>query len=323
MLLGAAMWAWALWRPLPPPETEPVASPPRLDARTPRDATLDERERVLASLNRSGNVFAPDRQPWEEEASTVADAQSKAEENGGAESGPGSDSDAMEDAVASAPAPEPGEAIDIAQIEIEEDPPPNLRKELENLLLRGVYATDRGAAALIGHRRSSNKLDSPAYRVGDLVGEGEAAWRVLAIDPVDGRVIVQREGVNLQLRLYPPVAGAPRAARRGRSAVQQPVFVQRSSPEVVRRRLAEEGLSEEAIDELLARAAAAPGETPSGETAPPAGPENAGGSQTAEALTEGLPEAPPGFAELLKMMASGSAPGGDGGSSSDEGEPEK
>lgn len=314
LALSAAWWLWSWRRPLPEPQVDKPDPPPSGQvAGLPETPSIQQRDRLLASLTERGNLFAPDRQLWEHERIAEAE-EGNAESSEDATQKDGDDqasADEQDDDVATA-APRRGEQIDIDRLDItsKEDMTVAVRKKVEDLRLRGVYRSEQGPAALISDRKAKHRSRSRIYRPGETFDEGE--WRVLAIDTEGDRVILRQADVNVELRMHEPIDGATIVSSEAEASDDQPApIVQTASPEQVRRELTQAGVDEKEIDALLRLArgesdepqvAQSPDEKDSEKTR--------GDDRAALSDAESIPDAPEGFSELLKMMASGDGPGG-------------
>jgi len=317
LLLALAWWTWSWRQPLPEPQINAPDPPPSAEiALFPEPPSIEQRDQLLASLLEQGNLFAPDRQPWKRDRLAEADqteTNKPQSENSQADQTE-SDSPPTEDAPALAG--KPGEPIDIDRIAItpKEKTSVAIRQEMEHLRLRGVYRTDAGPAALISDRRGKHRDRSHIYRPGEAFDEGR--WRVLAIDIEQGRVILQRAGVNVQLQMHETLQGATVAsASSGGNETRKPTpRVVQATPEDIRRELLEAGVEQSEIEALLQLAQR------DSETTQSANKPDQAKKTARDALTDAasIPQAPEGFAELLKMMASGAGPGGEADTSPDD-----
>jgi len=255
--LGAGWLGLVVVSPLPTPNAEEAPRLPALPSLPREDASLEQRQRILASLT-SENVFRPDRTFWTRAptAPTADDATpppsvASAEE-------PTSTDDAAPLAAESA-----GGTIDYDSIPIRAlgQLSPAVNKKVRELILRGVYATQGEPVAMIGTVAEQATRGAAPRRVGDRFDDG--AWRVLAIDAKRGRVILERTGeVNVELRLYPDDAYEPSWPRgevaaadsgpeaSGAVAEDEPADAS-ARLEQIRRELESAGVDPEAIDETL------------------------------------------------------------------------
>jgi len=281
LLAGAAVWfVVAIVRPMPTggePTTPPI---PALTAIPEHAASIDDRQRRLSSLNAGGNIFAGDRRNWPIEIA--------------ADDGPGETIE-LTTVRGNPDAMTPIEvgSTDIDQIELAVNVSAAIRKRLEQLKLRGVFAIGDRKTAMIGQKTNTA---SEAYREGDTFDDGE--WRVVAIDVERDRVILSRSGQNFELKLYDTgaVAAAPRASINATNTPGE-VEIGFTSLDKVAGELRDAGMPREQINELIALAQEQPGEdaAPAEEAADP------------EAKKVAIPPAmPPGMVQLFKAMAEGS-----------------
>jgi len=261
LLAGAAVWfVVAIVRPMPTggePTTPPI---PALTAIPEHAASIDDRQRRLSSLNAGGNIFAGDRRNWPIEIA--------------ADDGPGETIE-LTTVRGNPDAMTPIEvgSTDIDQIELAVNVSAAIRKRLEQLKLRGVFAIGDRKTAMIGQKTNTA---SEAYREGDTFDDGE--WRVVAIDVERDRVILSRSGQNFELKLYDTgaVAAAPRASINATNTPGE-VEIGFTSLDKVAGELRDAGMPREQINELIALAQEQPGEdaAPAEEAADPGAREGA------------------------------------------------
>jgi len=305
-LVAALRAGWALWGPLPgastmaeqslaADEAQPTIAAAPVASSAPlwidRPAAVAARRQLLAALAEGGNVFAPDRKPWP------------------------------------LPRTEPEEAPAVT-LGAEPPPPPPVRDEGGRLALEAIpltpisnklppalynQARSMKLEVLFGQQRPSR--DQPdlgaVVRVGgaaQLVREGgeltveDGAWRVLAIDPGKSRLILSRDGYNVELALPRPTAVETAVAAAQPLGARAPVVVERSL-EQARSELRAAGLAEWEIEAALRLAQRLDAQAK----------QPAAGAKGQVAATPGsAPKvtAPPALAELLKLMATGQAPAG-------------
>ncbi len=295
LALSAGWLFFSALRPLPNPEAVATPTPPALPTEADQEPTLAQREALLGRLAASGNIFAPDHKPWKT---------ATASRTGGASSSAKEDSPGAKPAIASSAAVSAalaGRPVRYDDIQIEKKPAIGVSKELKNLRLRGVYRYEGIPVAMIGSIHQTNRSGAQPRRVGDTFGK--ASWKVVAIDDIGKRVILNLASVNVELRMYNNENVVAEVGTRGRPAAVLPrnpsVVVHTQTSEQIRQDLARAGLSNAEIDALLALSAA----TPAIASAPkPVKPR--------AQVSPSLGSAPPGIGELLKMMISDTAPSG-------------
>ncbi|RMD66544.1 MAG: hypothetical protein D6824_00645 [Planctomycetota bacterium] len=309
---GGALWA--LWAPLPgqlgpasaPPsgeEAQPIvaASPSMQDVDAvlfseEGHATLARRQHLLNLLREGGNIFAANRQPWPEPAEQAQEEQTPAVTLG------------------APPPPPPTLRDDDGRLSLESIPltpisnklPPALYQQVKAMKLEVLYGQESPS-------RSQPQLGAVVRVAGSpqLVHEGEeiagenGAWRVLAIDMRNNRVILSRDGYNVALVMPGAASDAVAVAAQKLetpSRSRRPVVVKRSVDEA-RSELSAAGLAQWEIEAVLRLAQRLDDE--SAATAPTT--QASPGQGTAAPAKVA---APPALAELLKLMATGQAPEG-------------
>lgn len=285
LLVISALWfVIVVIRPLPGGEGKDAPAIPALASVTTHASSIEKRQQRLAALNDGGNMFASDRANWPVEIARATDTDPDPQQNG--RNDPAS-------AITIATTHE-----DLGSIEITTDAPSAIQKRLDLLKLRGVYAAAGDPIAMIGQRSNSR---SEQYRVGDTFADGE--WRVVAIDQVRDRVILNRSGLNYELTLYntgtQASAGAePRTAIHATNADGE-VEIGFASLDDVATELREAGLPRDQINELIALS------LEQDETDEP----DQADDPDADADNEKAaipPAMPPGMVQLFKAMAEGS-----------------
>ena len=186
LALALAVLLFAALRPLPVP---PAASAPVLPAVAPLPSDADPvetRERRLADLARSGNVFAPDRLAWEEDEIETAAVD------------PDDQPDPADLAPVSPGAAKPG----LGPIRLTERPTAAATKSRDALDLVGVYVSGERRFAMIRGGEPDRKKDVELYSEDD-VFYGET-WRLLRVVPEHDRVILEHlgQGDILALSMY-------------------------------------------------------------------------------------------------------------------------
>lgn len=253
---GAALsGAWLLYNALRPfdgagaPEARTVEIAP-LPAPSERD--LEARQRELNTLIAAANLFDPDRRRWPEPANAAqTDAPDDDQERviTSAPDEPG----AAQQASAGAPPSSSGAAGDdpTASIPITESPPAALTQRLKALTLVAIYGADgRYTAVIRDSTLPAAEGQTRHHRPGDTVGAEQ--WELLAVDPRRDRVILRRAGANLELRMYPEtVALAPPEDPQDPKPTGASPAQETLTPDEVRRGLADAGVPEKDIAELL------------------------------------------------------------------------
>ena len=299
LLVGAAVAAWSAFRPLPSPSVESHAPVIHVPNEFGLDVDLDQRERILADAADAGNIFAPDREAWSRDVAQATEENAPASVDEPQTPRIEDRATRMARLAAEANAGGPSAVTAFDSIPIDTSPPVEIRTDLRDLRLRGVYRSSRGPVALIGSVREKNKNSAEARRVGEVFGDEE--WGVIAIDDVGKRVILSRSGVNVKLSMYELPEGAARVVSATGSAApaqrppNPPVVVMSRTPAQLRQELADAGLSAAEIDELMQLAEIENG-------APVAA------TPTPQPTIGGAPETPPGLTELLKMMSTNESP---------------
>ncbi len=293
LLASAGVLAWSALRPLPALDETPSEKVPVVPALLPRSADVATRSGLIARLSEN-NIFAHQRKPW---AATITAAPGTT----GAQGAPGTAEGQPAGATAVAP---------------EQSVPSDIKPAYDNLLLRAVYELKGKPAMLVAFAQGDEPGKTYTHQEGDeFIDKVNAspAWKVVAIEPRNRRAVLSRGGRQVELRLYrnapapktPPVSPLAAGAQR-----PDPVIVRQTRDEIIAQ-LHKSKLSEAEIAELMALvdASAPPGSDPSQVAAATA-------EAVKKALGDGKPGegAPPGgLEEVLKMMASGKAPGMPGG----------
>lgn len=291
LVLAFAWLGIVALRPLPRPETPPVAELPDV-----RDVTIDrpslaQRQSMLDRVQ-GENHFRLGRLPWTEGETAVAE---------------GEEPETVESIVDRSRPPRQTSMGDIV-IDDPETLPDDVRKALTALALRGVRLTPDGeAVAMISKIHSGNQFACEDYVVGDTFTEPknpQSEWRVEMIDPDRDLVVLHRSGRNVVLSMY-----EQSFAYAARSARPDPLAgtVERRSRSQVAADLLEADRPTEEIKELL-DLIDAPVE-PGAAEPPPVDQVAAQPERNAEA--EKPTKAPPpseGMRQLLLMMMSGRSP---------------
>lgn len=256
-VIGVGLAAWSLIRPLPSGASaesiEPLPSLSSVDRRSDRAA----RSRRLAELS-SRNLFSLDGLPWSDPVEPeVADATGESAGAGAAET-------PKAPTVVERPSSADRGPPSYHSIVVSQDVRPDIGVKLKKMSLRGIYAMNGDARAIIENRNVMDDQQRPEvgrYRVDDRFG-AEDGWRLLAIDTEGYRVIVSTAGYNVELALFdnrirPPVTRDVATAPGGPI-----VGVERKTEAVVRAELFESGVGAAEINELMELASKPPREQP-------------------------------------------------------------
>ncbi len=283
LVLSAVWFVVVLIKPLPAGHGQAPPSIPALVAIPSHAAPIEVRQQRLAALDEGGNIFAADRMNWPIEIVRSDEPSPTLELT----SGRGAQSAAI-------PVATGGQGID--SIELAENVSVAIRKRLEQLKLRGVFAIGDQKSAMIGQK---SNFASEIYREGDTFDDGE--WRVVAIDVEQDRVILNRSGQNFELKLYDVGMTAlvkPRATISATNA-NGDVVIDFSTLDKVEAELRESGLPRDQINDLIALS--------QGDQITDATPEAAEAEPDAETKKVAIPPAmPPHMVQLFKAMAEGS-----------------
>lgn len=263
LLIAIGFVGWAAMRPLPEPAHEALAPVPTLPPSTDRALEMSRRERLLARLTRD-NPFDPEGEFWELQSGQTASGDADQDD----EANPGDEPEQAAEQLASADQASGDAGVEDAEYDsISVDSlssiTPAVRREFDELQLRGVFRIDGEPVAMIGHVKDQAKRWSRPRRVGDVFDDG--LWKVMGIDASRGRVIVRRnDEVNLELRLFPELATAgwsdeSTAAPLPESSIAADAAVEEESSDAdrterierIRRELAEAGLGAGEIDSLM------------------------------------------------------------------------
>jgi hypothetical protein len=284
MLAIAIIWSViVVFKPLPSGQAQQPPQIPTLAAMPEHAAPIDVREARLAELNAGGNFFASDRNNWPVHVARKREADPEATPGRSQPQGP---------TVVTA------NNQDIDSIELADNAPSAIKKRLDQLKLRGVYVANGEPSAMIGKKTNAS---SESYRVGDTFDDGE--WRLVAIDEVSDRVILNRSGLNFELKLYDTGTNAyanasPRTSISATNATGE-VEIGFTSLDKVATQLREAGVPRDQINDLISLAQADPDEE---EPAVDASVE-----ATEDAKPRAIPPAmPPGMVQLFRAMAEGS-----------------
>ena len=315
--VASAVLLWQFVRPIPHPAPglEPVQ--PTIAAVDPPGVltsaqSMADRRDTLAALADAGNIFAPDRKPWPTSATAAGDSEKNQTTTvilGGG-------------ASASQPPPERDDSgrLDLSQViltPVTNKLPPALFREASAMRVEIIFGavmptpeqSQLGAVVRVG------KIAQVVREGGTITTEGDG-WFVFAIDPYSDRVIVSRDGYNVELRLHDAI-NAPLIA--GVSTAQRPspllgvqahrIAVANVTADQVRAELTAAGLAPWEIDTVLRLAQREDEPKKTDDIANVARKESASKTD-GEARPAGSPPAvPTDIAALLKMMATGHAPG--------------
>jgi len=242
-------------RPLPQPHIDripTVSQPPTFDGATP---SIQLRQQWLTALG-SDNLFAPDRKPWPIEIKHNPETDLAHQES--------TDRDAQQTDQASISTPSNTDGstqLAYDTIPLAQQKTPALAREITKVALRGVYHSDGQTVAMITTVKSNPRTRSDPYRVGDSFDDGH--WQVLAIDDQNYRVILSRDGKNIELTLYdtlltpvavePSAKPVPKQTEAAQSDAGQPSIpvVTQQSRNQVRAVLGQAGFDQDQVNELL------------------------------------------------------------------------
>lgn len=283
LVLSAAWFVFTLFRPLPEDSgVEPARIPPDV-AVIPRSAGLLQRDRVLAQLD-AGNAFAYKRLSWSG-GSAIAESPEAGSE-GDAGTAP---------AVALSP---------------EQTVPADIKPAYDNLRLVAVFESAGKPGMLVSFVQGDDPAKSQLFRQWDTFTDKAhptPQWKVLAINLAQKSVVLERNGKQVELRMYRNVPDSkPAVAAKPGATDAAPVVVHQTRAEIIQK-LREAKISEADIAALMAQLGPEPAEA----TPAPAEAALAQKSRPAEPEPEVvMPSgAPGGLEEVLKMMAQRRAPG--------------
>lgn len=197
LALGGGVLLFTALRPLPAPATPDAPELPAISAIPLGSDAVDARERRLAELSTSGNVFAADRLAWQDEQVELATNETEDAPVEPDETGP-----------VSPGAAKPG----VGPIRLTERPTAAASKSRDALELVGVYVSGERRVAMIRGGEPDRKKDVELYGEDD-VFYGDT-WRLLRVVPEHDRVILEHLGHGdiLALSMYdyeiPSVAAA-------------------------------------------------------------------------------------------------------------------
>lgn len=316
LAIAAGALIWRIVAPLPAPARTLAPSVPPIIAAAPgaalpgAAASVEARRALLDALTGAGNVFAPDRRPWPEPAPAAREGgQGAAAITLGAEP------------AEPPPVRDDRGGLDLSAIKltpVSNQLPPALFKEASAMRLEVLFGAvassveqpSLGAAIRRGEAHG-------VYHEGDEIPGESDAWRLLAIDLDNERVILTRQGYNVELRLRSRgeaavVAAAPGSADSARTDAggdaRSAPTVSRAAPEAVRAALQAAGLEDweiEAVLRLAQRPEARDAAKPVAQA--PASSEGPGDGETASPAAK-PPVVPGDIAALIRMMATGQAP---------------
>ena len=283
--LSAAWFAFSLFRPLPEESgVEPARIPPDVTV-IPRSASLLERDRVLAQLD-GGNAFAFKRLAWSGGTAVAGSPDGDAETDGG-----------TAPAVALSP---------------EQTVPADIKPAYDNIRLVAVFESAGKPGMLISFIQGDDPAKSQLFRVKDTFTDKAhptPQWKVLAINLAQKSVVLERNGKQVELRMYrnvpesrPSVAARPAPT----DPAAAPVVVHQTRAEILLK-LREAKISEADIAALMAQLGPEPAEAPIGLAAATRADKSKPAAPEPEILVPS--DAPGGLEEVLKMMAQRRAPG--------------
>jgi len=197
LAVGGGVLLFAALRPLPAPPTPDAPELPAVGALPLASDDVEARERRLADLSTSGNVFAADRLAWEEEQVELASSETE---------------DEPEDVATNAPVSPGAAKPGVGPIRLTERPTAAATKSRDALELVGVYVSGERRVAMIRGGEPDRRKDVELYTEDD-VFYGDT-WRLLRVVPEHDRVILEHLGHGdiLALSMYdyeiPSVAAA-------------------------------------------------------------------------------------------------------------------
>lgn len=285
-LVGVLFLGFAAIRPLPTPPAPAAAAPINIPPVYAQRSDLALREQLLTGLIATGNVFAPDREPWPD---TIAELPEPEPET---------------TAAAPAPAPLPGTGATpaVEEIQLTAMPTAAAARSLDGLTLRGLMVSGGRRLAMIEGGTPRQRTAVDLYREGQVFSA--ETWKILKIDDRHDRVIIEHlgQGDVLELTLYD---SAPAVAQTPVSAA--PV-VEPSSAAQARQELIDAGIDAgdvAGVFDILA--ALQEGKTPPAPTEEPHAARTQAGTAPPPDTTTTTPELPPGFADLLRSMMADAA----------------
>lgn len=243
--LIALALAWLLftaWRPLPAPDAVESDRLPPIPSVEQHASSLDSRREALARLG-GVNLFDAERETWSARKRNdpkSADATKPAE-------------------IKPPPAGTQSTSVggQTVQVTKADALPEDIKLALTGLALRGIYTPPSATTpvALISRVHAGpNPLLSDAFNAGDEFEDKQhpqAKWKVVAIDGVEKRVILQRAGINAVLPLYAASAAANESAKT--TDVPKPLgpTISLQTKEQIEASLREANVSDEEIKRLL------------------------------------------------------------------------
>ncbi|TVQ31712.1 MAG: hypothetical protein EA376_08595 [Phycisphaeraceae bacterium] len=313
-LAMALLWfIYAVVRPLPSPPAAEAQRVPRAPVAPERTQPIDVRENRLDALV-SANYFNHEREFWapdagETEALAEAQRLEQAAEEQAAEA---------ERLASRQRTIDPNEpmAFDSIPITDRSSAPVSLLQRVQEVQLRGVYRGEGDPVAMIDlmtEREPRNRMRR--LRIGQRFDEDN--WRLIAIDDVTDRIILSRAGYNFMISLYDSPFGRDGSLAQASDAAHEAESPGKSEEEV-RSELADAGLEQSEIDNLLALALgddALEGEAAKADEAPA---DEARATETPEA--ESQQTRPPGVATILRLLSGNPLQGGDADNGGPDGE---
>ena len=215
LALAAGLLVLALVWPMPSPPVGESVTPPSVPRISERRTPVADRERILAALT-TENIFAKDGRFWLAEVPPTTDG------------APGTDPGG----VGQAGAP----TAPVAVLSSTDPLPMDIKPAVDNLRLVGIYTGTEGAPIAMFALASNLSAPTIQCTAGETFTDEknpQAPWRVVEIDAVHDRVVLERIGKHVSLALYAnepiPVVEVPPPP-----AAQIPPDTSRPGVEVVR-----------------------------------------------------------------------------------------
>jgi len=303
--VGATGWlAIVAFKPLERAQIDPIARVADVPSVVPRALAAAERQRLVDALT-AQNYFAFGRGEWASPTQLAS-------------------------ATTTEPAPKPrpaakviagdsrvinsrGEVMNVVE---KEDLSNELQRAIENLKLRGIFASASGTPyAMITRMHEEQASHSTSYRAGDEFVEQKAGgdpWRVELVDIEAKRAALSRSGQTVWLNLRERSFAAALARAGGSNRVFDPAtsvpVVEQLTQGELRARLIEAGLTAREADELFALAAEQDAPPPDPRVRSLANAAKNVGTPSGEGDPDASSSEPAGIEALLEMMATNTPP---------------
>jgi hypothetical protein len=191
LIVVASLWhLFVALRPLPQISQDAAHAPPAAAEFAWPPDTLESRQAALDSML-GVNYYAHDHRLWSSAIAAGTDAPTE------------NDPSVRKPTRQLTSESEPGDL----RIDDDESLPQDIKQARDSLKLRGIRtAPSGGLFALISFVHAKDPLASTSYRIGDTFTDPKhaaAEWRVIGIDPIRDRAILERTGKNIALKLYP------------------------------------------------------------------------------------------------------------------------